>query len=336
MIKEYIYIENLTSFQKKEIDNFSKDPKIQYDKILNCELCQSNKIKILFKNDRHLINHKTCVCDDCGFIFSNPRMKDGSAQYFYNSDLYRLLYNVGVDKKTLFKNTIKELKNHKTIIGKKPNFKHYYPNLYFDFINNEITNYRSVLDIGCGKGKKIIDFNFIGKKAYGIEPSKTYYKVHNKLGLNIKEGFIKDIKKKYDLVLLTHVLEHLTDLKKNINHLANITKKYLFIEVPGHVKKLQSIQNAHNYYFSLNTLNFFILNNKFKLIKIDYAKDNEFILALYEKNNKKLNFTYNRSQEKKIIRIIYLKYALKYIVIKVLRLLNIEKTARNFINKLKS
>lgn len=135
--------------------------------------------------------------------------------------------------------------------------------------------------------------------------------------------------------MLTHVFEHLKNLEKIVNHLHEITKKYLFIEVPGHIKKLQSIQNAHNYYFSLNTLNHFFLNNKFKLIKIDYARDNEFIFALYKKIEEKSNFVFNKTLEKKIIRDISRKYFFKYILIKILKIIRIEEIARNFYNKLK-
>ena len=38
------------------------------------------------------------------------------------------------------------------------------------------------------------------------------------------------------------------------------------------------------------------LNNKFNLIKIEYCKDNEFILALFEKSNKK-EFNFNYEEE---------------------------------------
>ena len=33
--------------------------------------------------------------------------------------------------------------------------------LFYDFINNEVSDFESVLDIGCGRGKKIIDFNYM-------------------------------------------------------------------------------------------------------------------------------------------------------------------------------
>lgn len=339
MFNEYIYLENLTPFQKEKVKIFNKDQKIQYEKISNCEICGSKKINILFNNDRYGINQKTCVCKDCSFMFSNPRMTETSAQYFYNSDLYRFIYDgtgKDFDEQTLFKNTLLELRKYKPSIPKKPDFNYYYPNLYFDFINSEIVDFETILDIGCGNGKKLIDFNFLEKKTYGVEPSRTYHKVHKALSLNTEVGFIKNVRVKYDLVLLTHVFEHLTNLEKNINHLHEITKKYLFIEVPGHVKKLQSIQNAHNYYFSLNTLNHFFLNNKFKLIKIDYARDSEFIFALYKKIEEKSDFVFNKTLEKRIIREILRKYFFKYILIKMLKLVGIEKIVRNFYNKFKA
>ncbi len=338
MFKEYIHLQDLSPFQNEQIRSFNKNSKIQYEKLSNCEICRSEKISILFNNDRYGINQKTSVCNDCGFMFSNPRMTDVSAEYFYNSDLYRLIYDgIGenFDKEKIFKDTLTELKDYKPVIPKKPNFDYYYRNLYFDFINNEVKDFETVLDIGCGKGKKLIDFNSIGKKTYGIEPSKTYHKVHSKLGLNTEVGFIKDVNEKYDLVMLNHVFEHLTNLEKYVHRLYDITKKYLFIEVPGHVKKLQSIQNAHNYYFSLNTLNHFFLNNKFKLIKIDYARDNEFILALYKKTEEKSNIMFNKPLELRIVRNITRKYFFKSIFIKILKFIKIDKAVRNFYSKLK-
>ena len=56
-----------------------------------------------------------------------------------------------------------ELRNYKPLIPKQPNFNYYYPNLYFDFINWNVIDFETVLDIGCGKGKKLIDFNFLKK-----------------------------------------------------------------------------------------------------------------------------------------------------------------------------
>lgn len=337
MAKEYIYYETLSDLQKKQVNIFNKDLNINYESVL-CEICNSNNLKILFNNDKYGINQKTCCCKKCGFVFSNPRMSKKSANDFYNSDFYRLIYSDGDNYTTedeLYKETLKNVKQHQPSFPKKPNFEKYYNQLYFDFINNEITDYETVLDIGTGEGKKLIDFKFIGKKTEGIEPSKTFNKVHLELGLNSRIGFLDNVNKQYDLVTMSHVFEHLTDLDDVVKKLSNITKKYLFIEVPGQVKKLQSIQNAHNYYFSLNTLNHFILKNKFKLVKIDYARDNEFILALYEKSENNLNYNFHYDLENKIIKKIYTIYSIKFYFHKFFEITKTKKIVNYLYNKIK-
>ena len=181
VLKKYLKIENLSATQINEINNFNNNTKIKYEKLSKCEICASNKLNILFINDRYGINQKTSICNNCGFIFSNPRMTKLSAEIFYNSDTYRLIYNdnnENIDRKKLLDNVIKELENYKPPNPKTPNFDSYYSNLYFDFINFEIKDFETVLDIGCGKGKKLIDFNSLGKKTYGIEPSKVYHQAH--------------------------------------------------------------------------------------------------------------------------------------------------------------
>ena len=105
--------------------------------------------------------------------------------------------------------------------------------------------------------------------------------------------------------------------------------------MPGHVKKLQNIQNAHNYYFSLNTLNYFFLNNNFELVNIDYARDNEFIYAIYKKADQKKTIMFNKKSELKMVKNIIRKYTLKYIIIKILKVIKIEKTVKEFYSNLK-
>jgi len=137
IFKEYIYLENLSPYQIKEINNFNNNTDIEYENLTNCEICTSKKISILFNNDRYGINQKTCVCNNCGFMFSNPRMTQKSTEYFYNSDLYRLIYDgsgKNFDKEEIFKNCLNEMRDYEPLLPKKPDFSNHYPNLYFDFI----------------------------------------------------------------------------------------------------------------------------------------------------------------------------------------------------------
>ena len=97
IFKEYVRLEYLSRSQIEEINNFNNNSSIQYENLINCEICSSKKISVLFNNDRYGINQKTCVCNNCGLMFSNPRMTQKSTEYFYNSDLYRLIYD-GIGK----------------------------------------------------------------------------------------------------------------------------------------------------------------------------------------------------------------------------------------------
>ena len=333
MLKKYLTLVNLSNSKKKLVYEFNNNLSIKYEEIHNCEICSFSTFKILFKNDRYGIRQITCSCENCGFIFSNPRMNNESRNLFYESDLYREIYENEESKEIYFSKIIEELKAYVPLLPKKPVFDKYYSQLYFDFINDEISDYDDVLDIGCGIGKKIIDFSNIGKNVTGIEPSSLYKKIHAIYKLNTSQGFITDIKKKYDLVILSHVLEHLNDLNEIINKLSLITKKYLFIEVPGHISKIQSIQSVHNYYFSINTLNYFITNNNFELINLEYAKDNEFIFALYRKIDNKNKFNFDKKKELHLVDGIYKNYIFKYILIRIIQLLGLYKFIKKNFNK---
>ena len=333
MFKEFIHYQPLSGFQKKEINKFKKDLSYKYENI-DCPLCSNKNHKILFDNERHGIKQKTVMCLNCGLVFLNPRMDYESTKQFYNSDIYRLIYSKDSDKdkSNFYTSVCKEIEDYKFTPPKLPNFTKYYANLYLDFIYQERQDFKNICDIGCGKGLKLLDFKNLDKKVFGVDPSKILNKCHKKYHINSKVGFIDDIEGSYDLVLITHVLEHLHNIDEAIKKIEKITKKYLFIEVPGHVKKLQSIQNAHNFYFSFNTLNHFVQNNKFRLIKMDYARDSEFIFALFEKTEKKNNFTFSYDVEKKFIDKIMIKYQFKYVVLKILKFFYIEKIVKKIFN----
>ena len=121
--------------------------------------------------------------------------------------------------------------------------------------------------------------------------------------INIKQGFVNDLENKYDMIILKHVFEHLYDPLKDLEKIRSHTNKYLFIEVPGNFKRLASIQNAHNFYFTENTLHKIVTKAGFKVIASKYCKETEFIFALYEKSNKNYNdFNYSYLSEVKKIK----------------------------------
>ena len=82
-------------------------------------------------------------------------------------------------------------------------------------------------------------------------------------------------------------------------------------------------------------MNYFFLNNNFKLVAIDYARDNEYIYALYKKTDQKIAIMFNKKSELKMVKNIMRKYTFNYIIIKILKVIKIEKIIREFYSNLK-
>jgi SAM-dependent methyltransferase len=98
-----------------------------------------------------------------------------------------------------------------------------------------ISKSASILDIGCAQGgllRKLRERGF--KNLNGIDPSKACATEAADRGLNVRHGTISDPDEKYDIVILSHVLEHLSDVRQSLRDVKRrINKSGLaYIEVP--------------------------------------------------------------------------------------------------------
>ena len=311
----------ITNEQKLAVDKFNADEKIKFEEI-NCTNCKSIDFKILFKNDRYGFNQQTVLCNNCGLTYSNPRMTEDSAKYFYFSDLYRKIYLEKSDIEAYFfkKNYSQKIEINRNIKVNKPNYNKHYPQLFFDFICSLNLDYNTVCEIGAGSGSNLIYFKNLGKNVFGIEPSEKLTKLAIDNQIDIKQGFIDDVKDKYDMIVLKHVFEHLSNPIKNLKKLHSHINKYLFIEVPGIIERISSIQNAHNFYFTENTLHKIITKTGFKIVSSRYCNETEFIYALYEKSyEKNIDFNYSYLNEVKKIKKIYKNDIIRMNITKIIR-----------------
>jgi SAM-dependent methyltransferase len=93
----------------------------------------------------------------------------------------------------------------------------------------------SVLDIGCGRGKLLREFDNLGANTQGLERQEFPI---NDLNLNIHIGDLSDSyfnDKKYDVIVLWHVLEHLENTESLISDIVNHmhANSNLIISVPN-------------------------------------------------------------------------------------------------------
>ena len=111
----------------------------------------------------------------------------------------------------------------------------------------------SVLDIGCGRGKLLQEFDCLGAKTQGLERQEF---PKNELKSNVHIGELSDIffdGKKFDIIILWHVLEHLentesliSDIVKHMHSNAN-----LIISVPNFNSFQQRIFGRHWFHLDL-------------------------------------------------------------------------------------
>lgn len=107
----------------------------------------------------------------------------------------------------------------------------------FALIFKALKQHRRFLDYGCALGWNVHAAEFLGLEAYGVEPGKQDQKFAMdtwgmKLYNTLEELPVRD----FDLVLMSHVLEHFIDPIAQLKKLSDeyMTKRArIIIEVPG-------------------------------------------------------------------------------------------------------
>jgi 2-polyprenyl-3-methyl-5-hydroxy-6-metoxy-1,4-benzoquinol methylase len=219
---------------------------------VKCAVCGSENAEILSEKDRYGLKCITKICTDCGFVYSSPRMTAKSFAEFYDSE-YRRLY-VGTEKPgdAFFKD--------QRFRGEK----------IYNYLKSrgliKGSNLK-VLEIGCGAGGILEYFKSQGHDVCGMDLGEEYlmYGVENH-NLSLKKGGIADVdaNNKADIIIYSHVVEHLLDLPAELEmikkHLSN--SGIVYIEVPGlryihstyEMNFLKYVQNAHTYHFTKSSL----------------------------------------------------------------------------------
>lgn len=114
-------------------------------------------------------------------------------------------------KKSLFDKVYQKVKNH-TLKQK------------LSLLNSFKTETKSVLDVGAGTG----DFLKVCKnnswETFGVEPSLDAKKIAETKGIFLESDLFEISNKKFDVITLWHVLEHVESLKKTIKTLKKLLK----------------------------------------------------------------------------------------------------------------
>jgi len=242
-----------------------------------CHLCQSRDTWVIGELDRHGQPLRTVLCQDCGLGYADPQPDSATIQRFYEKD-YRKEY----------KGTFKPKKKHTYRAGKVAMRRHAQ-------LKRFLPQESELLDLGSGGGEFVFLMRSLGIDAMGIEPNEGYaLYAKEDLGLPIQEGFITDklpVDKKFDVITMFHVLEHLQDPVAKVGLLAKHLKEggHLIIEVPNLETTLHYPGNcyhfAHLYHFNSETLAFLGELNGMRCVFTDYSQGDDNVTVVLQKDH---------------------------------------------------
>jgi SAM-dependent methyltransferase len=183
----------------------------------------------------HLIN----MCNKCGFVFASPVLNEELINKFYES-----MSNY----------------EHPESVGVRPEVEIRQIQRQFEIISSRFSNGFSgkALDIGCSTAVLLSRFQEAGWQVLGLDPSDKCIQISKKLNVDVIKGFfsVELLKKEapFNLVILSHVLEHLVDPNIVIEGIRELLSDdgLLYIEVPNLMKP-----DNTKCYFGFEHVNFF-------------------------------------------------------------------------------
>lgn len=271
----------------------------------DCCVCLSKDHKKIYQRDfldikgiKDRIYHQQIdQCNKCGFIFANYGLSEPELKEYYgNISLYE---NYGLGKHA----------SRFTNMSKRQ----------FQFINEFLSDdHKKVLDVGCATGFNMVLYKNSGRDVIGFEPSEVCVKQGEKqFGVKVINDFFpsKKIPGKYDLIILSHVVEHTANPRKFLKAVRNYLNDsgLVFIEVPDTYSYIKLPGNSftfeHINHFIVDTLMHLMEESGFHLIKFTIVNDSvnlpgtPAVSSLWEKNKyfvKNSQRTMNVEENKKM------------------------------------
>lgn len=194
--------------------------------------CGSTKHFVVSTVSRHRNFMPIVACSDCGTLRSNPYFTEETAAHYY-TNVYGTVKRVALTPKQLFE--------------KQKNAS------FAPFLSDLIDKFDTVLDYGGGAGGRTAEFLSFGKAVslHEIEGEYSDYAYSMGIRFHCKEN-------KYDLVVVSHVIEHMIDPVSEMTRLIRdcCSKDGLLLVATPIIDNqparqwLQHFHISHKYYFN--------------------------------------------------------------------------------------
>ena len=223
---------------------------------IHCCVCQNHdtqKFKLKYQKEKYAV----VVCDTCDFHFIPP--------YYRKQIEYSNYKNANVTEAIRRGNNWLKVQRHK---------------LRFRFVSKFVKQGK-LFDLGAGWGHFMLAAKELGYDIYGVEISEEPYKycVNDlKLPVDHTDFFDMDESKKFDVITMWDVLEHIdkADVFLQKCHKLTADGGYLILQVPQidsyFSKKQQDKWNMmgldHVNYFSIKTMKQILANNGYEMVAV--------------------------------------------------------------------
>ena len=231
-----------------------------------CILCENSKFSKLIKKVRDSEEFNIIQCKNCKNIQINPIPTINDNKKFYDQNLQIRNIKMNYNIKELRKKSENDTKRR------------------VEFFLKNIKKNKKILEIGSGNGFFLEELKKEKYDISGCEISKERLihlkKLKNITTYNFDFNFkILELGKKFDVVVMFHVLEHISNPKEFLENVRGVLKDKgkIVIEVPNsddHQLALNESYNqwywqrAHVNYYHPKTLSQILNKTKFKKIKM--------------------------------------------------------------------
>jgi len=243
----------------------------------NCCLCSDSPAKqdvVVLEQDRYGLPCQMVVCKACSLARTDPVLDDESLSQFYEAE-FSLLHRGAIHPTARYLDYVLPVGT-----------------ALHDFVARYVADDEidKVMEVGCATGANLLPFLERGKSTIGFDYDENYMDFGRKRGLDVRHGDYRERVpvESQDLVILSHVLEHVTDPVAEMKDVISRVRAggYLYVEVPGlfaitrrwkHCPKLYH-QNDHIYHFHARYLRVF-----FESLGLDVEYCDEWCKALLRK-----------------------------------------------------
>lgn len=259
-----------------------------------CPVCNSNSVLFireikftLFEGHPMEAGYNLVQCKECGFIYADTKVTQPELDDYYSN---------------LSKYESKE-------ISTGGGYSDYDRNRLIDtakYISSKFDNKDlAIADVGCAIGGLLEQLRNEGfKNITGLDPSTSCVNItKDEKGINCFRASIFELDEsfgKYDIVILSHVWEHILDLELALNSIEKILKAdgFVYVECPNAMNykniihaPYQEFNTEHINHFSAGSFhNFFgsrgytLEESGIRLMKIASSNDYDAVFSLFRKN----------------------------------------------------